>query len=294
MKLPFRTTLSRQEPVKRSRLKRVLRGTLYVKLGLLVFLAVALGLFYLRLSAAPMSFGRLPERVAEALAERIGPGWNVTLRNTAIELHDGSPALRANGLDIRAPGGDLVLRAPYAILSVDLMSLLTANLQPKAIEVRDLQLRVLVNRDGSLTFSPVPGGDGDRECGSAACRAGALQGSRGVARPRRQRAVAGLGRNRLAARTDRRPLQRPQLPRSGSADQCAPRLHRCRRPRAGPVPACGCRLRLGGERRSPVRRDGGGRPGPLAAERRRHCAGQGLLPRRASRPRPRRSRTFCC
>ena len=165
MKLPFRTTLSRQEPVKRSRLKRVLRGTLYVKLCLLVFLAVALGLFYLRLSAAPMSFGRLPERVAEALAERIGPGWNVTLRNTAIELHDGSPALRANGLDIRAPGGDLVLRAPYAILSVDLMSLLTANLQPKAIEVRDLQLRVLVNRDGSLTFSPV---QAETETGNAA------------------------------------------------------------------------------------------------------------------------------
>ena len=155
MKLPFRTTLSRRDPVKRSLLKRVLRGTLYVKLGLIVFVLAALGLLYLRLSAAPMSFGRLPERVAEALAARIGPGWSVTLRNTAIELHDGSPALRANGLDIRAPGGDLVLRAPYAIFSVDLTSLLTANLQPKAIEVRDLQVRVLVNRDGSLAFSPV-------------------------------------------------------------------------------------------------------------------------------------------
>jgi hypothetical protein len=163
MKLPLRPTLFRQDPARRSLLRRVLRGTLYVKLGLIVFVAAALGLLYLRLAAAPMSFGRLPERVAEALAARIGPGWKVTLRNTAIELHDGSPALRANGLDIRAPGGDLVLRAPYAILSVDLPSLLTANLQPKAVEVRDLQLRVLVNRDGSLTFSPVQGneaGDG--------------------------------------------------------------------------------------------------------------------------------------
>ncbi|MFD0463436.1 hypothetical protein ACFQY9_17895 [Microvirga aerilata] len=145
--------------MKRSLFKRVLRGTLYVKLGLVLFVAVGLGLFYLRLSAAPLSFGRLPERVAEALAARIGPGWDVTLRNTSIELHDGSPALRANGLDIRAPGGALVLRAPYAVFSVDLSSLLTANLQPKAIEVRDLQLRVLVNRDGSLTFSPVQGAD---------------------------------------------------------------------------------------------------------------------------------------
>ncbi|WP_114947739.1 DUF3971 domain-containing protein [Microvirga calopogonii] len=161
MKLPFRTTLSRREPVKRSLLNRVVRGTLYVKLGLVVFLAAAFGLLYLRLSAAPMTFGRLPERVAEALAARIGPGWNVTLGNTAIELHDGSPALRANGLDIRAPGGDLVLRAPYAIFSVNLASLLTGNLQPKAITVRDLQLRVLVNRDGSLAFSPVQAADGE-------------------------------------------------------------------------------------------------------------------------------------
>jgi hypothetical protein len=157
MKLPFRTKLSRREPAnKRSALRRVLRGALYVKLGLIVFLGVAFGLIYLRLSAAPLSFGRLPERVAESIAARIGPGWAVTMRNTAIELQDGVPALRANGLDIRAPGGDLVLRAPYALVSIDLVSLLTANLQPKSIEVRDLQLRVLVNRDGSLAFSPVP------------------------------------------------------------------------------------------------------------------------------------------
>src|SRR5690349_20107287 len=102
MKLPFRTKLSRREPAKRSVLRRMLRGALYVKLGLIVFLGVAFGLIYLRLSAAPLSFGRLPERVAESIAARIGPGWAVTLRNTAIELQDGAPALRANGLDIRA------------------------------------------------------------------------------------------------------------------------------------------------------------------------------------------------
>jgi len=161
MKRSLRPTLCRHDPVKRSLLKRILRGTLYVKLGLVVFLVVAFGLLYLRLSAAPMSFGRLPERVAEALAARIGPGWNVTLRNTAIELHKGAPALRANGLDIRAPDGNLVLRAPHAIFSVDLASLLTATLQPRAIEVRDLQLRVLVNRDGSLAFSPVQAGEAE-------------------------------------------------------------------------------------------------------------------------------------
>ena len=95
-----------------------------------------------------------------SIAARIGPGWSVTLRNTALELHGGAPALRANGLDVRDPDGDLVLRAPYALVSVDGMSLLGGTLQPKAIAVRDLELRVLVDRDGALSFSPVPPTEG--------------------------------------------------------------------------------------------------------------------------------------
>jgi hypothetical protein len=160
MKRLISTRSRRRSPAKRSTLRRALRGALYVKLGLILIVGVAVGLLYLRLSAGPLSFGRLPDRVAESLADRIGPGWNVTLRDTAIELKGGAPALRANGLDIRAPGGELVLRAPYAIVSVDGLSLMTGNLQPKSIEFRDLQLRVLVNRDGSLTFSP---GSGDSD-----------------------------------------------------------------------------------------------------------------------------------
>jgi hypothetical protein len=160
MKRFFRTTFRRRGAAKRSVLRRALRGALYVKLALILIVGVAIGLLYLRLAAGPLSFGRLPERVAETLAARIGPGWNVTLRNTAIELQGGAPALRANGLDVRSPDGTLVLRAPYAVVSVDGFSLMTGNLQPKSIEFRDLQLRVLVNRDGSLTFSP-GSGEGD-------------------------------------------------------------------------------------------------------------------------------------
>ncbi len=149
------STIQRRMRFARSgRLARILRGTLYVKLALLLFITVAVGLLYLRLSAGPLSFGRLPERVAVSLASRIGPGWSVTLRNTALQLEDGSPALRATGLDIRNPEGALVLRAPYAILSVGGMSLLTASFQPRSIEFRDLQVRASLNRDGSLSFLP--------------------------------------------------------------------------------------------------------------------------------------------
>ncbi|MFC4173309.1 DUF3971 domain-containing protein [Microvirga sp. GCM10011540] len=154
MKRLISTKPRRRNPAKRSALRRALRGALYVKLALVLVAGLGIGMLYLRLSAGPLSFGRLPEQVAETLAARIGPGWTVTLRDTAIELQRGSPALRANGLDIRAPTGELVLRAPYAVVSVDGFSLLGGSLQPKSVEFKDLQLRVLVNRDGSLTFSP--------------------------------------------------------------------------------------------------------------------------------------------
>ncbi|MCB8820635.1 DUF3971 domain-containing protein [Microvirga rosea] len=173
MKPFLRTRSPRPQPAKRSAIRRVLRGALYLKLGLLVFVCIALGILYMRLSAGPLNFGRLPERVAEALAARIGPGWTVTLRNTALGLEGGSPVLMTNGLDIRAPDGALVLRAPTALVSVDGVSLLAGNLQPRSIELRDLQMRVLVNRDGSLTFSSVPSaeaGDNPAPTPSAASR----------------------------------------------------------------------------------------------------------------------------
>ncbi|WP_210488424.1 hypothetical protein [Microvirga antarctica] len=163
MKPLSRLKSRRSKPVKRSRVARVVRGSAYSCVAVAVLIAVAFGLLYMRLSAGPLSFGSLPDRVAESIAARIGPGWSVTLRDTALELHGGAPALRANGLDVRDPAGGLVLRAPSAVVSVDGVSLLTGNLQPKSIEVRDLQLRVLVARDGALTFSPVPPGEGGEQ-----------------------------------------------------------------------------------------------------------------------------------
>jgi hypothetical protein len=132
----------------------VLRRALYAKLAVLILATLLLGGFYLRLLLGPVSFGFLPERVAVALESRIGPGWTVALRDAAVQLEDGSLALRATGLDIRNPQGALVLRAPHAIVSVDSFSLLSANLQARSVEFRDLQLRASLNRNGSLSFMP--------------------------------------------------------------------------------------------------------------------------------------------
>src|SRR3954470_4885448 len=157
---------------------RIVRGTLYVKLGLALVLGLVTGLLYLRLSSGPLSFEGLSERVAAAIASRIGPGWTVALTTSAIELEDGALALRTAGLDIRNPDGLSVVRSPHAIVSIDAKSLLTGTLQPRAIEFRDLQVRAALNRDGSLSFvaaegsepqavtSPAPGGAPDQGSGS--------------------------------------------------------------------------------------------------------------------------------
>ena len=146
----------------KSKVARAVRGALYVKLCLVLILGMTFGALYMRLSAGPLSFGHLPERVAAAIEQRMGPGWSVELRNTALMLEGGLPALRATELDIRNPEGALVLRAPSATISVDGYSLMTANLQPRSIEFRDLQLRALLNRDGSITLVP-PAEEGGRE-----------------------------------------------------------------------------------------------------------------------------------
>ena len=59
---------------------------LVLKLAAVILLSVGLGLAYLRLSSGPVSFAWLEPRVAAGIAERLGPGWSVDLRDSAIEI----------------------------------------------------------------------------------------------------------------------------------------------------------------------------------------------------------------
>ncbi|MEH3144848.1 MAG: DUF3971 domain-containing protein [Methylobacterium frigidaeris] len=149
---------SRLRPARRpSALGRCVRGMLLLKLAAALLLGAAGGFAYLRLSSGPVSFASLEPRVAEAIASRLGPGWTVSLTGSAVEIdQDGALALRASGLDIRNPEGALVVRAPLALVSLDLWSLLSFSIQPRSVEFRDLQLRALLHRDGSIAFAASP------------------------------------------------------------------------------------------------------------------------------------------
>lgn len=107
-----------------------------------------------RLLAGPVSMGDYQARVADGIAARLGPGWSVSLGDTAIQLNGFRLAVRATDLEIRNPSGTPVVRSPYGLVTLDPLSLVTGGLAPREIELRDLQLRALIAADGSLSFLP--------------------------------------------------------------------------------------------------------------------------------------------
>ncbi|WP_430913798.1 YhdP family protein [Methylobacterium sp. sgz302541] len=148
---------ARNEPCVRRRRGPVRRwsGACLLWLGVLVLVAAAgIGVGIVRLTYGPLRIDGLSERVGAAIAERIGPGWTVSLRDSALELDsERSLALRVSGLDIRNPQGAAVVKAPLAVVSLDTWGLARLAVQPRSIEFRDMQMTALVHRDGSIAFA---------------------------------------------------------------------------------------------------------------------------------------------
>lgn len=138
----------------RGKARRVGGVCLVSALALVLLVGAGVGLVALRLSNGPLQIDGLSRRVAAAVAERIGPGWSIGLRGSSLELdRENALSLRFSGLDIRNPQGDLVVRAPLALVSLDPWGLLRLNLQPRSIEFRETQTTALLHRDGSIAFA---------------------------------------------------------------------------------------------------------------------------------------------
>lgn len=143
-----------QGPRPRKAVRRWSGLCLWTALALVVVVGSGAGLAVLRLASGPLRIDGLSERVASALADRIGPGWTISLRDSSLELDsENSLALKVAGLDIRNPQGALVVRAPLAVVSLDTWGLLRLSAQPRSIEFRDVQMTALVHRDGSIAFA---------------------------------------------------------------------------------------------------------------------------------------------
>lgn len=136
----------------------LLRNIAAIAAGFGLVIVLAAGLLALRLIAGPVQFEALAERVAGAIAARMGEGWTVSLRGASVELAGGSLQLRTTGLDLRNPQGALVVRAPQALVGVDPLSVLSGEMQARTIEFRDLQLQAQIMPDGAIAFAPAEEG----------------------------------------------------------------------------------------------------------------------------------------
>lgn len=139
---------------RRSTTRRLIRGALLAKAALVCVVVLSSLALYLRIGFAPLRFEGLTEQVTSALAERFGEDWRITLEDSAITLIDGAVGMKVRGLDIHNADGVLVARAPSALVSVSIWSVAAGNPLPQAIELHDVQLRVRVAQNGTLSLAP--------------------------------------------------------------------------------------------------------------------------------------------
>lgn len=145
---------SRQVKPPKAVKRRRRRPLLWTTIVLVFLIGLGTGLALLRISYGPWRIDGMSNQVATAIEGRLGQGWRVALKDSALELDsENSLALRVAGLDVYNPQGALVVRAPLAVVSLDTWSLLRLSVQPRAIEFRDLRMTALVHDDGSIAFA---------------------------------------------------------------------------------------------------------------------------------------------
>ena len=129
-------------------LRRVL--ILFTLLGLVM--GGAAGALMLRLAQGPISLADFRVRIEAELDQRMGAGYSVSFDDARIESTEHGPGLRVDGLVIRGPDKRPIISAPQAQMTVHLSSLLLGRVTPKRLELSDLDLRLSVLPDGTMTM----------------------------------------------------------------------------------------------------------------------------------------------
>lgn len=109
------------------------------------------------LSRSPVSIEGLPERVAQGLEQKLGPGWDVRIGAATLSWLGVGPALDVARLRLYDPSGALVLTAPSARVGVDGLSALIGRFTPRAVVFEGVDLRLEHRADGSIGLTNVPG-----------------------------------------------------------------------------------------------------------------------------------------
>lgn len=135
-----------------SRVRWCLRVVASMVMWLGVIAALAIGGLFAALARGPISLDWLTPTLAASLNDLYSGKYAFGLREAVIANGDHGPTLSVEGLTVKS-GEHMILAAPRAELSVDLRSLLLGRIKPRRLEAIDLELRLSVLADGSLSVS---------------------------------------------------------------------------------------------------------------------------------------------
>ena len=121
--------------------------------GLALLAVVAGGLFVAGIAQGPITFDALGPRIAGALDDRFGHGYEFFLGPITITRHGYAPALSIDGLSVKEKSGQTLVSAPRAEVSLDPFFLMFGRVMPKRLEIFDVELRLSLNPEGSLAVS---------------------------------------------------------------------------------------------------------------------------------------------
>ncbi len=128
-------------------------------LGFAALAVICVGLFAARLALGPVPIDSFAPRIANAIGERFGRGYEFGIGRIAIAGSGFVPVLSIDELSVREHSGRTILTAPRAEVSVDPLALLYGQVTLKRLEFLDVELRLALLPNGSLAL-PVSAGSG--------------------------------------------------------------------------------------------------------------------------------------
>ncbi|MCW2282810.1 hypothetical protein M2323_000575 [Rhodoblastus acidophilus] len=122
----------------------------FVLLSLVIFAGLALYTF----AGGRVDLEPLRPLAVSALQDRVGAGRKLTIEGLALERDERGLALALTGIAVRdASDGHKILSAPKADVHVSVTALFTGSIEPKRVDIEDLQVQLRIQPDGGVDMS---------------------------------------------------------------------------------------------------------------------------------------------
>ena len=142
-----------------------------VLLPVVLLVAVAGGIFYVRLLNGPISLSFLSDSIARGISSEL-PGLSTTIGQSVVELRGSNLEFRLKNVQLNDDDGKAVAIAPLAAVEVSRSALLSGVVSPSRIILIKPRLRVFYNQQSGLALSIAGGqaGNETRSTGAGAAK----------------------------------------------------------------------------------------------------------------------------